>query len=61
MRPTQTKAEAPWQWVPAERSKQHAELRSEDWDVPVVDVQALQGCIAGVAIASRAETKKAVR
>ncbi|KAJ9448636.1 hypothetical protein DIPPA_29082 [Diplonema papillatum] len=35
-------------------------MRSEDWDVPVVDVQALQGCIAGVAIASRAETKKAV-
>ncbi|KAJ9452249.1 hypothetical protein DIPPA_07050 [Diplonema papillatum] len=59
MRPTQTKAEAPWQWVPAKKSKQHAELRSEDWDVPVVDVQALQGCIAGVAIASRAETKKA--
>ncbi|KAJ9437494.1 hypothetical protein DIPPA_21273 [Diplonema papillatum] len=38
-----------------------AELRGEDWDVPVVNVQELRdGDAAGVAIASRSEAKKAI-
>ncbi|KAJ9473044.1 hypothetical protein DIPPA_33210 [Diplonema papillatum] len=61
VRPTQTGTEAPWQWVPAKRSRQAAELRDEDWDVPVVNVQELRdGDAAGVAIASRSEAKKAI-
>ncbi|KAJ9444778.1 hypothetical protein DIPPA_08923 [Diplonema papillatum] len=61
VRPTQTGTEAPWQWVPAKRSRQAAELRGEDWDVPVVNVQELRdGDAAGVAIASRSEAKKAI-
>ncbi|KAJ9444084.1 hypothetical protein DIPPA_27329 [Diplonema papillatum] len=36
-------------------------LRSEDWDVPVVDLKKLRSCDeAGVAIASRSEAKKAI-
>ncbi|KAJ9473358.1 hypothetical protein DIPPA_28184 [Diplonema papillatum] len=61
MRPTQTGTEAPWQWVPAKRERQPAQLRSEDWDVPVVDLKKLRSCDeAGVAIASRSEAKKAI-
>ncbi|KAJ9438730.1 hypothetical protein DIPPA_33727 [Diplonema papillatum] len=61
MRPTQTGTEAPWQRVPAKRERQPAQLRSEDWDVPVVDLSKLRSCdIAGVAIASRPEAKKAI-
>ncbi|KAJ9437309.1 hypothetical protein DIPPA_34244 [Diplonema papillatum] len=61
VRPTQTGKGAPWQWVPAKRSPQTAELRGEDWDVPVVDVRKLRDSdAAGVAIASRSEARKAI-
>lgn len=62
-RPTQTGTERAQSWVLVTKGRRPlAQLRSQDWSVPVVEVKALQeGAADGVAIASYAEARATVR